>query len=81
MWTSPVVLRLNNTIITNRYIYIINVIENTEGAIKMDNQEKVATRRRKTNKNYYTIGVGHHYPQTNTNNVNKTWAPNATNWR
>ena len=38
----------------------------------MDNQEKVATRRRKTNKNDYTIGVGHHYPQTNTNNVNKT---------
>jgi hypothetical protein len=54
------------------YIYIINVIENTEGAIKMDNQEKVATRRRKTNKNYYTICVGDHYPQTNTHNVNKT---------
>ena len=49
------------------------MLENTEGAIrKMDNPEKLATRRRKTKHN--TICVGHNYTQTNTKNVNKTWA-------
>jgi len=44
----------------------------------MDNPEKVATlgtqdtRRSQTTKKQYTICVGHHYTQTNTNNVNKT---------
>ena len=40
----------------------------------MDNPEKLATYgtqgEEKQNKN--TIAVGHHYAQTNTNNVNKT---------
>jgi len=31
-------------------------------------------RRRQTNQKHSTISVGHHYAQTNTNNVNKTWA-------
>ena len=31
------------------------------------------TRRSKTNQNHNTICVGHHYTQTNRNNVNKTW--------
>jgi hypothetical protein len=31
------------------------------------------TRRRKTKQKHNTICVGHHYAQTHTNNVNKTW--------
>jgi len=31
-------------------------------------------RRKKKKKNKNAIYVGHHYAQTNTNNVNKTWA-------
>jgi len=44
----------------------------------MDNPEKLATlgtqdtRRRQTQQTNNTIYVGHHYTQTNTNNVNKT---------
>ena len=38
----------------------------------MDNPGKLATRRRKTKQKHYTLCVGHHYTQTNTNNVNKT---------
>jgi hypothetical protein len=44
----------------------------------MDNPEKLATwgiqgtRRRQTKQKQSTICVGHHYTQTNTNNVNKT---------
>jgi hypothetical protein len=37
----------------------------------MDNPEKLATRRRKTNPKHNAICVGHLYAQTNTNNVNK----------
>ena len=46
----------------------------------MDNPEKVATqgtqdtKRRKTKQKHKSIYIGHHYPQTNTNNVNKTRA-------
>jgi len=45
----------------------------------MDNPEKLATwgtytRRRKTKQKYNTICVSHHYTQTSTNKVNKTWA-------
>jgi hypothetical protein len=32
------------------------------------------TRQRQTKQKHNTICVGHHYTQTNTNNVNKTWA-------
>jgi len=31
-------------------------------------------RRRNTKQKHNTICVGHHYVQSNTNNVNKTWA-------
>ena len=37
----------------------------------MDNPEKLA-RRRKTKQKHNAIGVGHHFAQANTNNVNKT---------
>ena len=47
----------------------INVIENTEGAIKNGQ-----SREDKTNQKQNTIRVGHHYTQTNTNNVIKAWA-------
>jgi hypothetical protein len=44
----------------------------------MDNPEKTGnighTRQRKTKQKHNTIHVGHHYVQTNTNNVNKTGA-------
>ena len=43
---------------------------------KMDSPEKLAayiyTRQRKTMQKHYTMCVGHHYMQANTNNVNKT---------
>ena len=41
-----------------------------KGQSKMDNQEKLATYEEKQSKN--TTQCGHHYTQTNTNNVNKT---------
>ena len=62
------------------------MLENTEGAInqkwtriptgqlKIDNPEKLATRRGKTKQKHNTICVGHHNTQTNTNNVSKTLA-------
>ena len=42
----------------------------------MDNPEKLATytRRRQTKHKHNTICVWHHYTQTNTNYINKTWA-------
>jgi hypothetical protein len=50
--------------------------ENTEGAIKHGQSRETGnigyTRRRKTKQNHNTICFGHHYSQTNTNNVNKT---------
>jgi hypothetical protein len=53
------------------------MLENTEGAIKMDNPEKLPltgnigySRRRKTKHNI--LCIGHHYTQANTNYVNKT---------
>jgi hypothetical protein len=50
--------------------------ENTEGAIKHGQSRETGNigyaRRRKTKQNHNTICFGHHYSQTNTNNVNKT---------
>ena len=40
----------------------------------MDNPEKQTTKGTKYEENRNTICVGHHYMQTNTNNVYKTWA-------
>jgi hypothetical protein len=55
------------------------MLENTEGVIKNGQSRETCfigyTRQRKTiKKNYSTICVGHHYVQSNTNNVNKTFA-------
>ena len=50
----------------------------------MDNPEKLATetRRRQAKQKHNTIYVGHHYTQTDTNNVNKTFmSPPTNNWR
>jgi len=40
----------------------------------MDNPEKLATQGTQWKEKHTTICVGYHYMQTNTNNVNKTWA-------
>jgi hypothetical protein len=47
----------------------INIRKYTKGQSEKDNPEKLTTRGGK--KNHNTICVGHHYKQTNTNNVNK----------
>jgi hypothetical protein len=43
-------------------------------AIKTDNPEKLATydTQEETKQKHNTICIGHHFMQTNTNNVNKT---------
>ena len=52
-------------------------LENTEGAIKNGQSRETGnigcTRGRQTKQKHNTICVGHHYTETNTNNVNKTW--------
>ena len=53
-------------------------MENTEGAIQNGQSRETGnigyTRWRKTEqKKHNTVCVGHHYTQTHTNNVNKTW--------
>jgi len=44
----------------------------------MRNPEKLETYgtqdENKTKQKHNTMGIGHHYAQTNKNNVNKTWA-------
>ena len=51
------------------------MLANTKGTIKNgQSRETGNTRWRKTKQKHNTIGIGHHYTQTNTNNVNKTWA-------
>ena len=53
--------------------YKINVIEYRRGNTKKDNPEKLATYCTQDEENTtHIICVGHHYTQTNTNNVNKT---------
>ena len=53
------------------------MLENIEGAIKNEQSRETGnmgyTRQRKTKQKHSTICVGHHYAQTNTNNVKKTW--------
>jgi hypothetical protein len=55
------------------------MLENTEGPIKngqsteTDNNIEY-TRHRQTKQKHNTICVGHHYTQTNTNNVSKIWS-------
>ena len=53
-------------------------LENTEGAIKTGHFSEAVniwqTRRRQRTQKHNTIWVGHHYTQTKTYNVNKTWA-------
>ena len=63
--------------LTQVYIYML---ENMEGAIKIaqsretGNTEKLAIQSTQYKEKHNTIYVGHHYMQTNTNNVYKTWA-------
>ena len=51
---------------------------NTEGTLKNGQSKETGniwyTRRRQTKQKHNIISVGHHYTQTTTNNVNKTWA-------
>jgi len=53
------------------------MLENTEGEFKNGQSRETGniryTRRRQTNKAQHNR-YGHHYMQTSTNNVNKTWA-------
>ena len=52
------------------------MLEKIEDAIKNGQSREIGnlghTRQRKTKQKHNTICVGHHYMQTNTNNVNKT---------
>ena len=54
------------------------MLENTEGAITNVQSRETGnigyTKRRKTKQTHNTICAGHHYVQTNTNNLNTTWA-------
>jgi len=44
----------------------------------MDNLENLATQGIQHEEKHNTTRVGHHHMQTNTNNVNKTWALSQT---
>jgi hypothetical protein len=46
-------------------------LENTEGAIEIDNPEKLVTYGTQEEEKHNTIYVGHHYTKTNTNIVSK----------
>ena len=70
-------LRFSVAFIDN-YSNIKLTLENTEGSNKNEHSSETCnieyTRRRQTKQKHNTIYVGHHYAQTNTNNINKTWA-------
>ena len=55
------------------------MLENTEGTIKkwtlQRNWQHRVHRTKKNKTKHNTICAGHHYAQTNTNNVNKTRVP------
>jgi hypothetical protein len=57
-------------------MYNRKTLENTERTIKTEQSRESSTigytRQRKTKQKHNTICVGHHYVQTNTNNINKT---------
>ena len=53
----------------NTYIYWI-----PKGQSKIDNPEKLAIKGTQDKEKQDTVCVGHHYAQTNTNYVSKTWA-------
>ena len=59
------------------------MLRNTEGAIKNGQSRETGnigyTRRRQAKQQHNTICVGYHPTQTNTKNVNKTWALLQTN--
>ena len=56
------------------------MLENPEEEIKKDNLEKLATyvMQDKEKQKHNTICFGHHYMQTNTNKVNKTYTLQTT---
>ena len=54
---------------------VIYTLKNTEGAIKIEQSDETGNIWYKTKKENT-----HHYKQTNTNNVNKTWALPQTTW-
>jgi len=54
----------------NTFFFIFLVLVHWNNSPRIDKQSKI----------HNTICVRHHYAQTNTNNVNKTWAP-TNNWR
>ena len=50
------------------------MLQNTKWAITNGHSRETGNiRRRKTNQNHNTICIGHHYVQTDTNNVYKRW--------
>jgi len=55
--------------------FLNKCLENTEGAINNGQSRETGnigyTRRRQIKQKHNTICVGHHYTQTNTNNINK----------
>ena len=48
------------------------MLENAEGTITNGQSRETGNIRRNTKQKHNTKCVGHHYVQTNTNNVNKT---------
>jgi len=60
-------------------------LENTDGTIKNGQSSETSNiehrRWRQTKQKQHARCVGHHYTQTNTNNVNKTWIPLTTTGR
>ena len=63
---------LGGTSTINKRYRMPNGQSNKENKKKTAIQDAQDTRRRKTKQKHNTICVGHHYVQTNINNVNKT---------
>ena len=70
----------------NLFLSCKKALANTEGQSRLDNPEKLATktgytRLKKSNqaKKHNTKCVGHHYTQTNINDVNNM-RPSTNNW-